>query len=382
MHYQPGKQGCQCHIEDTPKAFKATGFWDTSYFPSLDGIRFLLIILVIGFHVEAPDPKQVPLQHYFEGTLSVDAFFVISGFLITTLLLREERKTGAISLAGFYIRRSFRIIPVYLLVVLAYIVIGLLPSQHDKLIRTLNGLPYFFSFRNEYVPAGLDVTLGHTWSLSVEEKFYFFWPLLYFILLPKMRAKWLIFIVPAALFFLITKEKLFLAYLSIFSGCVVGILMERFRGSSQEVTRLFGEIPAWAMAMAGVIAYLVALRYYESCKFLFSIYVCLLIPYLLTTRSAIGSFLSQPACVWMGKRAYAMYLFHAVFLNFTQNYLIVPKGNWSFILVVIVSYSLTLAAAQCIFLTLEKPMINLGRKLSNRQSQPKGSPAPAVPPTL
>ncbi|MEY3897273.1 MAG: hypothetical protein RLZZ214_2794 [Verrucomicrobiota bacterium] len=366
---------------ETPGKPKDLSFWDKSYFAPLDGIRFILIIMVIGFHVKAPDPKQVVLQNYMCGTLAVDAFFVISGFLITTLLLREERNSGRILLGGFYIRRAFRIIPVYGVAILAYLVIGLLPSQHEILTRTLAGLPYFFSFRNEYVPPGLDVTLGHTWSLSVEEKFYFFWPLLFFIFLPRLRSRWLIVFVPVVLFFTIPQHKLFLAYMSIFSGCAVAIGMEQMRDKGEMFTRVFKKIPMWLMIAAGLASYLVALRYYASCKFLFTLYICLLIPYLLMVESMLGRALSHPACVWMGKRAYAMYLFHAIFLNFTQTHILIAKNNTNFLIVVVIAYTLTLMAAHAVFLILEKPMIDMGRKLSRRSASRSSSLSPATLPS-
>src|SRR2546421_12834986 len=79
------------------------------YFPSLDGLRAISILAVIWYHV----PELRPI--WATGFLGVHLFFVISGFLITTLLLREKAATGSISLKKFYIRRTLRIFPAYYL---------------------------------------------------------------------------------------------------------------------------------------------------------------------------------------------------------------------------------------------------------------------------
>ena len=90
-------------------------YWGESYFPALDGVRAVCILLVMFNHVHEPMPLWV------QGRIGVDIFFVLSGFLITTLLLRERERHGNVSLKGFYTRRFFRIVPVYALVVVIYL---------------------------------------------------------------------------------------------------------------------------------------------------------------------------------------------------------------------------------------------------------------------
>ena len=105
------------------------------------------------------------------GGLGVTVFFVISGYLITTLLLAEQRKTGAVSLRKFYLRRTLRIFPaffVYLAAVLALQLIGFLELRDGDLLAAAT---YTMNFRAER-----SWWLGHTWSLSVEEQFYLLWP--------------------------------------------------------------------------------------------------------------------------------------------------------------------------------------------------------------
>lgn len=142
-----------------PPNTPADSFWRRSYFAPLDGLRAISVLLVVAYHVAPADGARIALRSYVQGQLAVDIFFVLSGFLITTLLLRERRESGTVSLKRFYLRRFFRIAPPYFLAIATYIAIGSIPSQREFLIRTLTALPYFLTFRNEYVPAGLDITL-------------------------------------------------------------------------------------------------------------------------------------------------------------------------------------------------------------------------------
>lgn len=167
-------------------------FLATRHFGSLDGLRALCIAAVLWHHgpvwTELADPARILTR----GFMGVDFFFVLSGFLITTLLLREERAYGRISLAGFYRRRILRIVPVYFLVVTGvatyYI---LLKGQHEY----LSILPYYYLFLSNFLVGDIP-TLAPTWSLSVEEQYYMIWPLA-LILTPRRWIGWLLLAVIA-----------------------------------------------------------------------------------------------------------------------------------------------------------------------------------------
>jgi peptidoglycan/LPS O-acetylase OafA/YrhL len=145
-----------------------------SYLPSLDGFRAISIILVIVFHFLI-SYKSHP---YFDNVANVGVqfFFVISGFLITTLLIKEQLKTGKISLKKFYVRRICRILPVaYLFLTLILLAKFLLP-QHLNLVFIIAS---FFFVRNYFMtPTGVNHLTTHYWSLSVEEQFYIIFPVL------------------------------------------------------------------------------------------------------------------------------------------------------------------------------------------------------------
>lgn len=152
-------------------------------FGSLDGLRFLCILAVIWHH--GPIWGQVwdkagPLLAA-RGFLGVDFFFVLSGYLITTLLLREAARDGSFSLKGFYIRRARRILPIYLFVVAlaaGWFILG------KGQVKYLEYLPYYLFFLANFLTEHIPL-LAPTWSLAVEEQYYLVWPLLLMILPPR-----------------------------------------------------------------------------------------------------------------------------------------------------------------------------------------------------
>ena len=139
---------------------------------TLDGLRAFSIGLVILGHLAGNPKIPAKVAEVMDfANFGVRIFFVISGFLITTLLLKELSKTGAISLKNFYLRRVFRIFPAfyaYLLVIASASLAGLIVVPRTDLI---SAACYVMNYR--FHPSWY---LGHIWSLSVEEQFYFLWP--------------------------------------------------------------------------------------------------------------------------------------------------------------------------------------------------------------
>lgn len=154
-------------------------YLQTKHFGSLNGLRFLAITAVLFHH--SPVKGMLAELHliYGRGFLGVDFFFVISGFLITTLLLRERLRTGAISLQGFYWRRALRILPLYLLIVTSVGAYTVLIKQDPGAAELW---PFYYIFLANFLVGDISL-LSPTWSLSVEEQYYVLWPLL-LILLP------------------------------------------------------------------------------------------------------------------------------------------------------------------------------------------------------
>jgi peptidoglycan/LPS O-acetylase OafA/YrhL len=141
--------------------------------PSLDGLRAISIALVLAHHVAGTSYSPIPASfanHMAFGELGVRVFFVISGFLITGLLLKELDKQGNIRLGRFYFRRTMRIFPPYYAFIVALILL-----QAFGLIELLKGdVLHALTYTSNYHARSWNT--GHTWSLAVEEQFYLLWP--------------------------------------------------------------------------------------------------------------------------------------------------------------------------------------------------------------
>jgi len=148
------------------------------YNPAMDGVRAVAVLLVMLFHARAP---------YFEGGyLGVDVFFVLSGFLITSLLLAEHDRTGSIHVGYFYLRRLLRLTPALLLLVVAYVLVApLLWPESPHALHALVAALYLADYGVAFW--GVPEQLSHTWSLAVEQHFYLLWPLFLGSLLRPMR---------------------------------------------------------------------------------------------------------------------------------------------------------------------------------------------------
>ena len=137
--------------------------------PSLDGARAIAVTLVFTWHllIHADLPLIWRVDY---GNLGVRIFFVISGFLITSLLLAERERTEKISLGDFYLRRIFRIFPAYYVFLL--VMAAVIPTGWF-ILHKIDFLPSLAFFADYQTPHD---ALGHTWSLAVEEQFYLLWP--------------------------------------------------------------------------------------------------------------------------------------------------------------------------------------------------------------
>jgi peptidoglycan/LPS O-acetylase OafA/YrhL len=169
--------------------------------PALDGIRAVAVGLVLAEHGGIPGVSG--------GFLGVDVFFVLSGFLITSLLLDELGGSGRIALAGFWIRRARRLLPALLAMVLAVVAARELFSAEATATLRDDAVAAFFwvanwafvAQRTDYFAQGTPPSpLQHTWSLGVEEQYYLFWPLLVIAVAAVVgaRARWAVFALATA----------------------------------------------------------------------------------------------------------------------------------------------------------------------------------------
>jgi peptidoglycan/LPS O-acetylase OafA/YrhL len=151
--------------------------------PSLDGFRAIAILLVLFCHSRLSKGFPAGLTDVARlSEVGVTVFFVISGFLITSLLVAEDAKNGRINLRNFYTRRILRIFPVYFLFV-AFIMLW---GNIEKLGITNNNLLHAFTFTVNF-DQNPNWFLGHFWSLGVEEQFYIFWPVILIVFRKRLK---------------------------------------------------------------------------------------------------------------------------------------------------------------------------------------------------
>ena len=221
--------------------------------PSINGIRGISILLVILHHLNvqygifsyvytnkslAVKPLLAITNLICDGHLGVNIFFVISGFLITYLLINEEQEKGKINIKKFFIRRTFRIFPAYYFMLLVYLVL-----QRIQLID-LTPASWLTSFTyTKYLNWNLDWFTSHAWSLSIEEQFYLLWPFTFYFF--KRKRKFLLWGIVAVVPFLrlaghhyelswISELSLFYRIDAIAFGCLLAFYKDHLLNLSEQ----------------------------------------------------------------------------------------------------------------------------------------------------
>ena len=300
--------------------------------PSLDGLRGTSIILVLWCHVlfsyGISTPWEIRLAGWLGG-FGVNTFFVVSGFIITHLLLKERDRTGTLSLRSFYMRRVFRIFPAYYtLIVTVFLLQRLKVLQLPTSSVVAAGL-----FLSDY-HKGITIWLEHTWSLSVEEQFYLLWPLTLYVLGPR-RAKWvavsLLLLVPAgriATVMLFPPNHAAVAALrfgahSRIDGIMYGCVAALFVGREEFRRRLVGFMEAGGapLVFCGIVASCVlTIRwgFYSNAigtsvdSLLAMLMLCWLVD---RPATPVGQFFNQKWLVHIGLISFSLYLWQQLFVN-------------------------------------------------------------------
>jgi peptidoglycan/LPS O-acetylase OafA/YrhL len=355
-------------------------YQETRYFPALDGVRALAILLVFTAHV-----IYVPFWRKFNGGEGVTIFFVLSGYLITTLALREETRRGALSLTSFYIRRIFRIYPLYFATIAVYCLLiygmGFVP---DRRAAWTGQLPYYlfgFPERHHFANVSLGLEGGpplqSLWSIGVEEKFYLLWPLLGFVLLralgPRFRLSGRILVclavfAPCALaptFW--DKGEYVFNYIFIVYGVMAAVLLHE--RAPYERLRALGWMPVAlaAIAVAGVLQVVVLPSDFQNHDYrvLYGAVVTLALVGITLARGNVAGLRSRPM-VFLGVISYVFYLSHSFSLNLVEktflgrHELIYSFGD------VLLALPLAIAVSWLVHIWFEQPIIDFGHRLARR----------------
>lgn len=336
---------------------RLTAFWSETYFPALDGLRALSILLVFFVHIHVNRPE-------IRGWIGVHIFFVLSGFLITTLLLREREHYGRISFRGFYVRRFFRIVPIYFLVLSAYVPAVLLMHDTVRWAEFKLALPYLITFMQEFRPAASGMVFGQAWSLGYEEKFYLLWPLLMASLFPFKRNLTIIALAIGAAWLLLPYGA-HINYGSLYLGSLMAVLLAK--STTVHLYQRLSRIPT-SLAFLLVVAVYALFWYHPRFVLLFSASTALLIGTLVLRGSWLRMLLEHPWIVVVGKRSYAMYLIHVLVIHTVERTLtLLHACVWY--TVVPVAYLVSFAGATVLFYLVERPCLVYGRRLSKRMHE-------------
>ena len=294
-----------------------------AYKPYLDGLRAVAVWVVLFYHL---DMSWMP-----GGFLGVDVFFVLSGYLITTLLLLELDDAGRISFTRFYARRARRLLPALFLVVLVVTVFGVIAFPRsvqaefakDALATVFYVANWFFihvdrSYFDEFADPS---PFRHMWSLAVEEQFYVFWPIALW-LLPASRVRILIvglvaLVSVALLAWSFDAEDPTRAYFGTDTrahqpliGSLLALLVRYF--GPIRLPRGLSEVLFVALAGAFVLLEDTSPAYYFGLSTLLAVCVAGILAGLESTEtpSILRRLLSQPAATYLGRISYGSYLWH------------------------------------------------------------------------
>ena len=377
------------------------------YLPQLDGLRFIAFFLVFIHH-------SLPSAVYFEegsaaywisfklsafGWIGVDIFLCLSSFLLTSLLIMEHKKTGTVSIKQFFVRRALRIWPLYYMVILlAFVVFPLFsfysPSLHSSSYTNFlhqHLLPFSLfmgNFSYAYFTGSLTIPIAPLWTVSLEEQFYLFWPILLFILLPRSR-KWF-FIALAGMVLLsifvryyIIKNHIPYPAVWVFSlgrldPFALGALVAYWYLDTK-----FKPRPVIACVLAIILFKLVVCSTgiggpNTIWQLLFvDLASCLLI-YSALYSSSLKKFLSMKPLPWLGKISFGLYVFHYLMLDVTnvhimpffiaKFHLVQSLGYWFF--TGFIALSVTVLCATISYYAFEKHFLKLKTRFTVIASRP------------
>ena len=309
------------------------------YIRGIDGLRAISVLAVLVYHhyvVGGSSPGWLP-----GGFYGVEVFFVLSGYLITSLLLDERTRTGTIALKEFWFRRARRLLPA-LFLMLAVVVLFSLVFLRDNAISELKSdavaaLTYTSNWwqiianRSYFETAGRPELLRHLWSLAIEEQFYLFWPLVLAVALKKLgrdRAPWAMVGVGllsagamALLYTIGVKDSnLYYATPTRLSGLLLGSALA-FWWTPRHVRGTTGKYARVMLDVAGVVGlYLLWWSFrgthdYDAIAFrggflIVDVATLLIIAAVVHPRGDWNKILGIPLLVWIGLRSYGIYLWH------------------------------------------------------------------------
>jgi peptidoglycan/LPS O-acetylase OafA/YrhL len=337
--------------------------------PALDGLRGIAVLVVMFYHCTI---KNL----FIGGFIGVDIFFVISGFLITTILLNEWHTKNRIDLKAFYMRRCFRLLPALLGLLIVFVSFGVVFSNDvfSFFRDAFWALSYIANWARVYSDHGPDF-LGHTWSLSIEEQFYIVWPFIFVILVKYIKSYKTIFIFLflSAIAVAILRYEMRILGSSVnriyngldtrsdtlLLGCASAFLFTLIRPDEPQKLKMINIMRHVALAAFGGLFLISQYASYHNDAMinygyfmtaLLSAVVVLCLPFL--QHGLLVSFLHNSWLISCGKISYGLYLWHYPILRMLHDHF---HLHWT--LKLIVGIPLSFLMAMVSFYVIEKPFL-------------------------
>ena len=359
-----------------------------AHVPALDGIRGIAVLIVVASHLPVLLSYQVvtPWNNVNRllsgGFLGVDIFFVLSGFLITSLLLMERSNQARISLPKFYARRGLRLLPALCLLLAVDFMISIFEksSLSGQWNETWTSLLYLNNWYHvwpwlRHGSLNFESNLGHLWSLAVEEQFYLLWPITLIFLLKLRKTKVLSPVIIVLLIAAIVLRRIALWHADVFwmvilirtdarlDSLFIGALLAlfyRYVVVNKTVLKLFAYA---ALPLFIVIAYQGpnSSFFYTSGFTLVAVVVFVMILASVEQTWSVCRVLEQSWLRFIGRISYGIYLWHFVVFTFlSKHFFVGPR-----IFRIVLGLSITLAITMTSWYLVEQPAL----RLKNRRFQ-------------
>jgi peptidoglycan/LPS O-acetylase OafA/YrhL len=355
------------------------------YMPQLDALRALAVLAVMVHHF-LPVDRFIPPDYITLGLLAVRLFFVLSGFLITGILLNYRREERGTALRRFYLRRVLRIFPIYYLTLFIALALQVRPIQQ--------GAFWHLAYLSNYVAVSHPEWMGpasHFWTLAVEEQFYFVWPFIMLFVPRKHLATAIISAIALAVLF--RAFVLFVLGMSIdAAGLFTFATLDSLGGGALLALvhydeKLRARLPALMkllLVMGLVIVTLTTVFYVFNRGFrMLQTFLCLGVSFLFivliekTARSFTGrakAVMENAAILYVGKISYGLYVYHNFMLAIVLYYLLKWTTAPDYRLVAILSTVSTFAVAIVSWHLIERPLAQLKNRFSFSARKPHLSP--------
>jgi peptidoglycan/LPS O-acetylase OafA/YrhL len=367
------------HLADTAQSKRSPMTFrqivNERHLPALDGLRAIAVFTVMLYHYTA--------SPWIPGDLGVSLFFVISGFLITLLLLREYEKTATVSLRGFYLRRTLRIFPAYYAFILFSLTVDWVRGHrwtHGLFFAAVGYAVNYYNALN-----GHPVTsVSHAWSLADEEQFYLLWPIIFLIIASRpartarMTLIGIIIAVVAWRSYLYLGRAVGAAYVynafdTRFDNLAIGCLLA-FLASGKRVARVGSAIASSAWMPLVTVALLYASRVFAPSSYHYSIgftvdaiLMAVLITQLMQlTTTSLWSWLDHPITRYIGAISYPLYLYHAWGMSAATH-----LGKHGVVVTTLMAAGASTVLACGSYYLVEKPFLRMKRHLEDRAPHPE-----------